>query len=114
MGVVIGGVTISSIGGYNHKNSFPVCLAVAFLGLLISLPIPFAKTKILTYALTWLLLFVGAFLVPTLTGIMINSVSESRRTTANSLATLGYNLFGYLPAPILYGFISSRGDNVVL
>ena len=29
------------------------------------------------------------------------------RGTANSFATLGYSIFGYLPAPALYGFVSS-------
>ena len=48
-----------------------------------------------------------------MTGIMLNSVKESRRTTANSLATLAYNLFGYLPAPFIYGAVSDlyKGDS---
>lgn len=47
-----------------------------------------------------------------MTGIMLNSVSEYQRTSANSLANMLYNLFGYAPAPIFYGFISkiSGGD----
>jgi hypothetical protein len=31
--------------------------------------------------------------------------------TANSFATLGYCCLGYLPAPILYGFISTFTDD---
>ena len=37
---------------------------------------------------------------------MLQSVQEERRATANSLATLAYNLFGYLPAPFVYGLFS--------
>lgn len=46
-----------------------------------------------------------------MTGIMLNSVDQSRRSTANSLATLGYNLFGFLPAPFIYGTVSTLGSN---
>ena len=61
----------------------------------------------------WVLLveFVGAFIFPTMTGIMLNSVDQARRSTANSLATLGYNLFGFLPAPFIYGTVSTLGSN---
>lgn len=113
-GIVVNGFVITRMGGYNSPKSFTICLAVACLGMLIALPIPFLTQKILCYILIWLLLFSGAFLVPTLTGIMLNSVEESNKTTASSLATLGYNLFGYLPAPVIYGFVSSRGTDVVL
>lgn len=37
---------------------------------------------------------------------MIVSVPDYQRTTANSIATLSYNLLGYLPAPFLYGLVS--------
>jgi len=113
-GIVVNGFVMTAMGGYKNPKSFTICLVVAFLGMLIALPIPFLNSKIWCYALIWLLLFSGAFLVPTLTGIMLNSVEESKKTTASSIATLGYNLFGYLPAPVIYGFISSRGSDIVL
>lgn len=37
---------------------------------------------------------------------MLASVQAERRTAANSIATLSYNLFGYLPAPFIYGLFS--------
>jgi hypothetical protein len=59
----------------------------------------------------WLVLFFGGFLLPPVTGIMLNSVEDYKRTSANSLANLAYNLFGYLPAPTFYGLISQfAGD----
>ena len=42
---------------------------------------------------------------------MLNAVEEEKRTAANSIANLCYNLLGYLPAPSFYGFISSIVDN---
>ena len=37
---------------------------------------------------------------------MLNSVNEKEKATANSLAMLVYNLFGYLPSPAIYGLVS--------
>ena len=37
---------------------------------------------------------------------MLNSVNEKEKATANSIAMLVYNLFGYLPAPAIYGLVS--------
>ena len=53
-----------------------------------------------------MLLFSGGFILPQATGIMLSSVNEYQRTSANSLANLSYNLFGYAPAPFVYGLIS--------
>lgn len=59
----------------------------------------------------WLLLFFGGFMTPQVVGIMLNSVEENKRISANSLAQLAFNLIGYLPAPTFYGFIAQiAGD----
>lgn len=48
--------------------------------------------------------------MPAATGIMLNLVPQTMRTSANSLANFSYNLFGYVPAPYLYGvFYESTG-----
>ena len=82
------------------------------LAVLSALPIPFLTNFYHFVTLIWFLLFFGGFVLPPITGIMLNSVSEYQRTSANSFANLSYNLFGYAPAPIFYGLISkiSGGD----
>jgi len=40
-----------------------------------------------------------------MTGLILTLVEPQQRTVANSLANLSYNLIGYLPSPLLYGFI---------
>lgn len=60
-----------------------------------------------TAILIWLLLFFGGFIVPPLTGVVINSVPPMQKTSANSIANLLQNLLGYLPAPGLYGAVAS-------
>ena len=45
-----------------------------------------------------------------MTGIMLNTVDQHLKTTANSLANLNYNLLGLLPAPFIYGAIYEAGE----
>ena len=69
--------------------------------------IPFIYSFYLVFFMFWLLLFFGGFILPTITGIMINTVPANQKTSANSIANLSYNLIGYLPAPSIYGAVSS-------
>jgi len=75
-----------------------------------ALPIPWFSSKddfYIVACLFWLLLFFGGFILPPVTGIMINSVGDYQKSSANSIANLWYNLFGYLPAPSIYGMIAA-------
>ena len=58
----------------------------------------------------WLALFFGGFSLPALTGILLNSVDENHRGVAQSIAMFTYNALGYMPAPMVYGFVSSFVD----
>ena len=113
MGVIFGGLLFSSLGGYNSPRSFRGVLVVSIIGLFSAIPIPLVSNRYLVYLLVWITLFVGSFILPTMTGIMLNSVDQSWKPTANSLATLSYNLFGFLPAPFIYGLVSSMGKNEI-
>lgn len=114
MGVILGGIGFSAIGGYNSPKSFRCLLYLALIGLFFALPIPFSSVKLTVYSLIFAVFFIGALMLPTLTGVMLNSVDERYRTTANSVATLGYNLFGFLPAPCIYGYVSTLGKNEMM
>ena len=37
-------------------------------------------------------------------------VEKDQKTTANSVANFCYNVFGYLPAPFIYGLIYDMGE----
>lgn len=75
--------------------------------MLSALPIPFTDTFENFAFEIWFVLFFGGFILPPVTGIMLNSVPENKRTSANSVANIFYSLFGYLPAPSFYGMVSS-------
>ena len=75
-----------------------------------ALLIPFFEFHVFA-VLIWLLLFFGGSVLPPVTGIMLNSVEQTKRTSANSVANFCYNLLGYLPAPTFYGLVSSIVDD---
>lgn len=74
MGVIIGGVTFSRIGGYNSRESFGLCVVIGGMAALTAFPIPFLKSVNLTFSCIWFVFFFGSAVVPTLTGILLNMV----------------------------------------
>lgn len=109
-GVIIGGIVTSAYGGYNTRKAQKIQCIMGLCAVASALPVPwFADKNDFYYVaiLLWLLLFFGGFILPPVTGIMINSVGEYQKSSANSIANLCYNLFGYLPAPSIYGFIAA-------
>lgn len=86
---------------------------MALLASLFAFPIPYISGMAPFVTLLSLLLFCGAFIMPTLTGklslillgTMISSVPKHHRAYANSLGAIFLNLLGYLPAPFLYGLV---------
>lgn len=75
MGILTGGVIFSAVGGYNSSKAFPLIIFICIIANLVSLPLPFLNSKHGVYFMMWMTLFFGAFVLPTMTGIMINSVS---------------------------------------
>ena len=87
-GIVIGGSFFSYCGGYNDPKSFKFAVYILGSGMVLAVVITAASEKWLVYSSLWFLFFIGAFTLPTLTGIMLNSIEEHQKTTGNSLATL--------------------------
>jgi MFS family permease len=77
---------------------------------LAAIPIPFVYNFWGFLCLLWFLMFFGGATLPSLTGIMLNMVQSNQKTTANSIAYLIFNIFGYLPSPFIYGFITDYGN----
>lgn len=109
-GVIVGGIITQYLGGYTTVYSHRLQQLVGVLAVVSAVPVPFVEFAHFAY-LIWFVLFFGGFMLPQVTGIMLNSVEESKRTPANSVANLCYNLLGYLPAPSFYGMVSSIANN---
>lgn len=114
-GVVFGGAIISMHGGYNTRRSREIILIIGWICTAFCIPIPIVDNFTSFGVLVFGLLFFGASLLPSLTGIMLNCVPENQRASANSLAQMSYNMLGWMPAPFVYGMVSQIcGDSSVL
>lgn len=108
LGVIVGGNITTYLGGYTTKKSIKQTLLFATCSMLSSIPIPlWVEGQFWGFIVfLWLLMFFGGAILPSLTGIMLNTVKPRQQTVANSMAYLIFNCVGYLPAPVVYGLIA--------
>ena len=109
LGVVIGGNVTSYLGGFRSKKALMMTQLISFLCVLSAIPIPFIDNFWVFVSLLWLLLFFGGYMMPSLSGIMLETIVADFKATGNSVANLTYNLVGFLPAPSIYGFVYDYG-----
>ena len=105
LGVVVGGNITTCLGGYNAEKALKLTCLTSCFCLMFSAPTPWFSNFNYYASCLWFLLFCGGGILPCITGIMLNTVDQAHKTTANSLANLSYNLLGYLPAPFVYGAV---------
>lgn len=111
-GVIVGGIVTQAYGGYNTKKGQMIQIYAGMASLIAGMPSPFVSDLHVFAIFIWFMLFFGGWILPQVTGIMLNSVEEHQKAQANSLATLSYNLLGCLPAPTFYGLLSQfTGDS---
>ena len=103
LGVISAGVFFDRIGGYTSARTIPVVYSLGMVAIICGLCGIFPDNVYTVSFFLGLQLFGGGFAMPALTGAMLNQVPPSSRALANSIANLVYNLFGYLPAPAIYG-----------
>jgi MFS family permease len=71
----------------------------------------FAFDKIQFTIVLWSLLFLGACLVPTASGIIISSVPKKQQNASSSLGQFTFNIFGFFLAPNISGAIMDSFDD---
>jgi len=106
-GAILSGIIASKFGGYKSKYALPSCIGAASIVVVAAIIVPMIDDFKYLIMLIWTMLFCGGFVLPILTGVMLNEVENNVRPQANSIANLCYNLFGYFPAPAIYGTICS-------
>ena len=109
-GVIVGGLVTTRAGGYNAREAQKLQCILGACAVACAVPIPFFTEFAVPAVLFWLVLFFGGAVLPPVTGIMLNSVNELHRTSANAVANLAYNLLGYLPAPSFYGMVAAMAN----
>ena len=106
LGVGLSIMIFTKIGGYNSRKAFFMCLLFGCMAVAAAIPVPFANTSAIVYILLWLIFFFGAIIIAPLVGMMLNTVPQKGKASATALATLCYNLFGYFPAPFVFGVVA--------
>lgn len=76
LGVIVGGNVTACLGGYNNRKSLYLCMAVALSTIVIATPIAFLNNFTIFVICLWLFLFFGGFVLPCMTGIMLNTVDK--------------------------------------
>ena len=105
-GVFLSGFVLTKIGGYEHKHSIAYSFALAFIAGCFALAVPLVKDIEHFVFLLWLVLFFGGGVLPVITGIIISCLPKHLAASGNSFTILIGNLFGYLPAPYIYGMFT--------
>ena len=110
-GIIFSVIVFSCIGGYNKSRAHDAVCIFGLLACFAACPTPFLNDRNALYVLLWLVFFFGSIMLAPLVGIMLNQVKATRRTTANSLATMCYNLLGFLPAPFIFGLVADMNKD---
>jgi len=87
-GAAIGGYLADKNGGYKGRNvvtAIKICTAFGIAAFIFATPLGFLNSLVYIIPLLWCLLFFGAALVPTATGIIVNSVSREYQATSSSM-----------------------------
>ncbi|CAD8139831.1 unnamed protein product [Paramecium pentaurelia] len=107
-GVYLGGLILHNFGGYDGQMAIKIAAFEALLASISGAFIPILNNGTFVLLFLWFLLFFGGSAVPAIMGIMITSIPKEQRSSGNSLSHLFQELLGYLPAPVLYGYVQQQ------
>ena len=104
LGVIIAGFIVNKLkDGYSNIKAFDFCYFFAIFTFISGvLSVFFSDIKFFVLSI-WIAFFFGGAIMPILTGIIITSLPQHLRASGNSLQLFFGTLFGYLPAPYIYG-----------
>lgn len=109
LGIIIGGAIVEKYaGGYEGKHSITFSIVFATCAFCSALPIGLLESLTAYGIMLWSVLFFGGAVIPNIQGIMISSLKKDLRAAGNSISNILQNLIGFLPAPMVYGFIFEK------
>lgn len=94
--------------------AFKLCTGFGALAFIFAAPIGFLNSLVYIMPLLWSLLFFGAALIPTATGIVVNSVSRESQAASSSMSQLIFNLGGYFCAPVVTAAVMDSYEDELL
>ena len=116
-GVLAGGHVSDYYGGYkgeNARTAIRLCLGFAVLAFCFAVPASFVDNIAFEFVLLWLLFFFGACLVPSASGIIVDSTHPELQSAASSLSQFMFNFGGFFLAPVVSAAFMDSFDNKAL
>lgn len=95
-------------------TAIKLCAVFGVCAFIFAAPIGFMSNLVYITPLIWALLFFGAALIPTATGIIVNSVSREHQAASSSFSQLIFNIGGYFASPIVFAFVMDQFDDEVV
>ena len=114
LGCFLSIILLNCIGGYGSRGSLGLCFFVSALSMLFSFTMPRANPQSIVFCLITLVYFLNTFVLTPLTGLMLAAVPKEGRSTANSLANLCFNVFGYGLAPLMFGVVAEWHNSAMI
>jgi len=111
----ISSIPLEMYVGFKGNYTLPACLLIAIVCYAVAFFIPFYNDLAPVIAHIWFLLFFGGMLLPITNGRILSIVNKKHLPHSQSLCFMCYNLFGWLPSPFMYGYISdlaTRGEEI--
>ena len=113
IGIIAGGAIVQKYaGGYEAKSSIIFAMLFLLLAFAAALPFRYMDSVYGFSACLWGIMFFGGAAIPILQGIMISSLKNDLRAAGNSVSNILQNLLGFLPAPVVYGFIYEKTKKI--
>lgn len=95
-----------------RNSSFPYLNAFSVITFSIDNPLMFTFSSVsqllFFLPLLWFVLFFGACIIPTATGIIVDCVPREYQAANSGFSQLLYNIFGYFMAPVFSAIIMDR------
>ena len=107
LGVVIGGVILTKIGGYESEKAIYIPLIFSLIVTIFGNIAPLTKNVYIFLPLFWLYFFAGSAIIPAANCISLVSVDKKYAGASSSISILLYNILGRFPGPNLYAFFKS-------
>lgn len=104
-GIILGGVIVQKMGGYEAKVSSLFVVICGIASAVCSIAIPLINNVYGFTVFLWFFLAFGGAIVPNIIGIYISALPAELRGSGNSVSNTLMNAVGYLPAPYIYGAI---------
>jgi len=110
-GMVIGGIVLSKVGGYESEKAIYIPLISSLIVIVFANLAPLSTKVYIFVPLFWIYLFAGSTIIPASNGISLVSVDKKFTGASSSLSVFIYNVLGRFPGPNVYAAFKSMVDD---